>query len=163
MKDSGNDQSEGLEPSQNAADQTAPQGSQIKNDLFPEFCITLLAIHLIEKSPRRVRRALEKQIDALVHAIEKFGFRVPILVRHKQGGEHYQVVDGHVRLEAALRLGAEQLPCIVVDDLSDLELRRLKLSLNKLQESGAWNEAELKLEIDELIEIDSDFVIPRFS
>lgn len=158
MKDSSTDET--LGPKSPA--QAVPKGSQIKNDLFPDMCIDWLAVDLIDAAPRRVRRVQEKQTDAVVQAVEAFGFRVPILVRQKPDSGRYEVVDGHIRLEAACRLGAEKLPCIVVDDLSDVELRRLVLSLNKLQETGSWDPGLLKLEIDELIEIEGDLRIPGF-
>ena len=147
--------SEACKPAQAAS-------SALRNDLFREIILTRLAITLIDAAPRRVRRVQAKQIDAVVQAVESFGFQVPILVRQKPGGVRYEVVDGHIRLEAARRLGAEQIPCIVVDDLSDIDLRRLVLSLNKLQETGSWDPELLKLEIDELIEIDGDLQIPGF-
>ncbi len=141
---------------------TATSHSQLKNDLFRELSIFWLATDLIDAAPRRVRRALKKQIEGVVDAITAFGFRVPILVQKTPGGERYQVVDGHSRLEAARRLGAEQLPCILVDDLSDADVRRLTLSLNKLQETGQWDHEALTLEINEIIEIDGDISIPGF-
>ncbi len=134
----------------------------LKNDLFPEMCIAWLAIVLIDVAPRRIRRALEKQVEAVIGAIKTFGFRVPILVRRSAAGERYEVVDGHVRVEAARRLGAEKVPCIIVNNLSDVDLRRLALSLNKLQETGEWDRDLLKLEIDEIIEISGDVEIPGF-
>ena len=129
--------------------------SQLKNDLFRELYIVWLATNLIDAAPRRVRRALEKQVLGVVDAIKAFGFRIPILVRKTASGERYQVVDGHIRLEAARRLSAEQIPCIIVDDLSDSDLRRLTLSLNKLQETGQWDHQALKFEIDEILRIQS--------
>ena len=136
--------------------------SQLKNDLFRELYIVWLATNLIDAAPRRVRRALEKQVLGVVDAIKAFGFRIPILVRKTASGERYQVVDGHIRLEAARRLSAEQIPCIIVDDLSDSDLRRLTLSLNKLQETGQWDHEALKFEIDEIFEIDGEVSIPGF-
>jgi DNA modification methylase len=50
----------------------------------------------------------------------------------------------------------------VVDDLPDVELRRLALSLNKLQEGGEWDPELVRLEINEIIEISGDFEIPGF-
>jgi DNA modification methylase len=44
-----------------------------------------------------------------------------------------------------------------------MELRRLALSLNKLQETGGWDLEALHLEINEIIEIDGDYEIPGFS
>src|SRR5690606_23112902 len=134
-----------------------------KNDLFPEFPLLWLAVNLIDQAPRRVRRALESQTEAVMRSIARFGFRIPILVRSTPGGERYEVVDGHTRLAAALRLGAGKLPCILVDDLPDVEIRRLVLSLNKLQETAEWDKAALRLEIGEIIEISGELEISGFS
>ena len=134
----------------------------LANDLFRDFAFVWLAINLIDVAPRRVRRALKSQEDAVLNAIERFGFRIPILVRSKPGGERYEVIDGHMRHAASLRLGAETMPCIVIDDLSDVETRRLALSLNKLQEKGSWDSDELRLEINDIIEISGDIQIPGF-
>lgn len=133
-----------------------------KDDLLPEFPLLWLAINLIDQAPRRVRRALKSQTEAVMRSIARYGFRIPILVRSKPGGKRYEVVDGHTRLAAALRLGAEKLPCIPVDDLPDVEIRRLRLSLNKLQETAEWDTEALRLEINEIIEIGGVLEIPGF-
>ncbi len=122
------DKSRPRKPSPWASPQSIPgsdQMSKLPNDLFREIGLVWLAINLIESAPRRVRRALKSHQDNVLRAIEKFGFRIPILVRSKPGTDRYEVIDGHTRLAAALRLGAEKVPCIVVDDLSDVETRRL--------------------------------------
>lgn len=133
-----------------------------QNDLFRAFAFVWLAVNIIDAAPRRVRRALKSQEDAVLRAIERYGFRIPILVKSKPGGERYEVIDGHTRLAAALRLGAETIPCIAVDDLSDAETRRLVLSLNKLQETGQWDAEALRLEINEIIDISGEVQIPGF-
>jgi DNA modification methylase len=134
-----------------------------KNHLFSESPLLWLAVNLIEQAPRRVRRALKSQTEAVMRSIERFGFRIPILVRTKTGGGRYEVIDGHTRLAAALRLGAEQVPCILVDDLPEVETRRLALSLNKLQEGGDWDKEALWLEIGEILEITGQLEIPGFA
>ncbi|CUJ87225.1 Modification methylase DpnIIB [Ruegeria denitrificans] len=135
----------------------------LQNDPFREFLFVWIAVDLIDAAPRRVRRGLKDQEDAVLRAIERFGFKIPILVRSKLGGQRYEVIDGHVRLEAARRLEAGKVPCIVVDDLPDVEIRRLTLSLNKLQETGAWDTEDLRLEINEIIEISGEIEIPGFA
>jgi ParB-like chromosome segregation protein Spo0J len=132
------------------------------NDPFRELAMVWIKLNLIVAAPRRVRRAIEKQIEAVMEAVKAFGFRVPILVRYKPDGERYEVVDGHVRLEAARRLGAEQLPCIIVNDLSDVDIRRLVLSLNRLQEAGEWDNEVLRIEFTELLEIGVDLQVTGF-
>jgi DNA modification methylase len=136
--------------------------SYSKNDLFRDANLAWIAVNLIDAAPRRVRRALSRQIDGVVRSIKRFGYRIPILVRTEAGGERYQVVDGHIRLEAARRLGADQIPCLKVDDLTDNELRQLRLSLNKLQETGAWDIKALQIEVGEIIEITGELEIPGF-
>ncbi|MDU8912505.1 DNA modification methylase [Aestuariicoccus sp. MJ-SS9] len=134
-----------------------------QNDLFREIALVWLAVNLIDAAPRRVRRALASQEEAVVQSIARFGFRIPILVRTTPSGDRYEVVDGHMRLAAARRLDADKVPCILVDDLPDLEIRRLALSLNKLQETGAWDDDALRLEIGEIIEIGGTIEIPGFA
>ncbi|NNE52617.1 MAG: ParB N-terminal domain-containing protein, partial [Sulfitobacter sp.] len=102
-------------------------------------------------------------IKDVVRSIQAYGFRIPILVRTRSDGTGYRTVDGHVRLEAARRLGAEAIPCILVDDLSDVQVRRMSLSLNKLQETGEWDTELLKIEIAEIIEISGEIEIPGFA
>ncbi|WP_109467879.1 DNA modification methylase [Albibacillus kandeliae] len=133
-----------------------------QNDLFRNFGLIWLAVHLIEAAPRRVRRALKSQEDAVLRAIVRYGFRIPVLVHSKPDGNGYEVIDGHMRLAAARRLEAEEIPCILVDDLSEVETRRLALSLNKLQETGAWDDDALRLEINEILEIGCEIEIPGF-
>ena len=58
-------------------------------------------------------------------------------------------------------LGAEKIACIVVDDLPDAEIRRLALSLNRIQEAGEWDTEELRPELSELIAIEDDLRGPR--
>jgi len=133
-----------------------------RNDLFREMNIVWLAINLIDAAPRRVRRAAKTQIENVIQAIRSYGFRLPILVKRISQSGTYEVIDGHIRLEAARQLDALEVPCIVVDDLSDVDVRRLRLSLNKLQETGQWDDEALRLEINEIIEIDGDFEFPGF-
>ncbi len=46
------------------------------------------------------------------------GFRDPALIT-KDG----EIIDGHIRVEAARRLGLKEIPCIIVEDLSEEEIR----------------------------------------
>lgn len=134
-----------------------------RNDPFPEIRVTWIDVEDIEESPRRVRRAVEGQKVAVKRSMERFGNRIPILVTGRIARGGHEVIDGHARLAAARLLGAAKIPCIVVDDLPDTEVRRLALSLNKLQETGTWDADALRLEIKEIIEIDGDIEIPGFA
>src|SRR5580692_4176809 len=56
------------------------------------------------RNPRRNDQAVER----VVASIRAFGFKIPLLVR--SDGE---VVDGHLRLKAAIALQLEELPVIL--------------------------------------------------
>lgn len=143
-------------------DELVSQPHTGRNDLFPSLALLWIAVNCIDAKPRRVRRALKAQEDAVLRSIERFGFRIPLLVRRKSCGDRYEVVDGHTRLTAAQRLGAEKLPCLLVDGLPEVEINRLTLSLNKLQESGEWDADALRLEINDIIDFSGDYEIPGF-
>ena len=142
----------------------APPGSVTtrRNDPFPDCMMLSIAVDQIDEAPRRARRDLKGQRQKVRRAVERFGFRVPILVKPATEAGRYEVVDGHVRLAVARDLGADTVPALSVGDLPDAEIRRLALSLNKLQETGEWDREVLKLELEELLSIDGDLEIPGF-
>jgi hypothetical protein len=132
-----------------------------RNDLLPLLSIIWIAMGEINEAPRRVRRALKTKLAALKRSIDRLGNRIPIFVRRKGDGRH-EIIDGHSRFAAAPPLRAQEMPCLVVDDLPAAELRRLELSLNRSQEACAWDKDELRLELGELIAMDDDYEIPGF-
>ncbi|MDU8944350.1 DNA modification methylase [Ovoidimarina sediminis] len=134
-----------------------------RNDPFPDLEILWVSEDEIDDAPRRLHRAARTQVETIKRSIERFGNRIPILVRRKDCKTRYEVVDGHSRLAATRLLGAEKLPCIVVDDLPGAEIRRLALTLNKTQETGEWDEEAVHLEINEIIEITGDLEFPGFA
>ena len=82
------------------------------------------------KNPRKNDHA----IDAMAMAIREFGFRVPIIA--KSDG---LIVDGHLRLKAAQKIGLIELPVVLADDLTDVQIKALRLSINKMAELAEWN------------------------
>lgn len=82
----------------------------------------------------------EKQIKNVAQSIRQFGFVQPLVIDRDN-----VVVIGHCRLLAAKRLGLETVPCIKAEDLTDEEIRRLRIIDNKVNESP-WD-AEI-LEVD---------------
>lgn len=59
--------------------------------------------------------ATEKAMAELTRSIAQTGLMQPILVRQQPEGEGYEILDGHRRLEACLRLHLKQIPAIVKD------------------------------------------------
>ena len=63
-----------------------------------------------ENNPRRIEAA----VGPVMESIKAFGFKVPIVI-----DVNNIVVAGHTRLEAAKRLGMEEVPVIRATDLTE--------------------------------------------
>ena len=86
-----------------------------------------------------------KQIANVAESIRQYGFVQPLVV-----DAHNVVVIGHCRLLAAKKLNMAEVPCVCVDDLTDEQVRALRIVDNKSNESP-W---DFDLLGDELADID---------
>jgi len=84
-------------------------------------------------------------------SVARFGFVIPILI---DGAG--TIVAGHGRFEAAKALGLSTVPTIEALHLSRAEAQALRIADNRLAELSDWNEAALKLEFTELMELNLD-------
>jgi len=105
------------------------------------------------RNPRKNDHA----VDRIASAIREFGFKVPVIA--KSDGT---VVDGHLRLKAAQKLGMGAVPVLLADDLSDAQIKAFRLSVNKMAELAEWDDELLHLELDELRELDFDLDLAGF-
>lgn len=105
------------------------------------------------RNPRKNDHA----VDKVAAAIREFGFRVPICA--KSDGT---VVDGHLRLKAAKKLGLTEIPVILADDMSEAQIKAFRLSVNKVAELADWDNELLALEFDELREMGFDLTLTGF-
>ena len=94
---------------------------------------------------RATRRHPAGQIRKLVASLDRFGFVLPMLI----DSEH-RVVAGWALLLAAKQLGFTQVPAIRVTELSEADLRALRLALNRVAEDADWDREELALEFSEI-------------
>ena len=86
----------------------------------------------------------ETQIIRIANSIKEFWFTQPLVIDKSN-----VVVIWHWRLEAAIRLWLDEVPCIIKDDLSDDQIKKLRYWDNKLNESE-WNIENLKLDLADL-------------
>jgi ParB-like chromosome segregation protein Spo0J len=87
------------------------------------------------------------QIAALKRSIKEFGFTNPVLVSATG-----RIIAGHGRVKAAHEAGLTQVPCMVLDDLSEAQVRAYTIADNQLPQMATWNFDMLAVEIDELQE-----------
>jgi ParB-like chromosome segregation protein Spo0J len=100
-----------------------------------------------KNNPRKNDRVVGKMVEA----IREFGFRIPIIAR--SDGE---VVDGHLRLKAALELGMREAPALLADDLSEAQIKAFRLLVNKSVGWAEWDNDLLIMELNELRGMDYD-------
>ena len=105
------------------------------------------------RNPRKNDHA----VDRVAAAIREFGFRVPVVA--KSDGT---VVDGHLRLKAAKKLGLTEVPVVLADDMTDLQIKAFRLSVNKMAELAEWDDELLALELGELHAADFDMALLGF-
>ena len=105
------------------------------------------------RNPRKNDHA----VDRVAAAIREFGFRVPVVA--KSDGT---VVDGHLRLKAAKKLSLTEVPVVLADDMTDLQIKAFRLSVNKMAEFAEWDNELLALELGELHAADFDMALLGF-
>src|SRR5579871_6523746 len=76
-------------------------------------------------------RKNDAAVDRMASSIREFGFKVPCLVR--SDGE---VVDGHLRLKAARKLGISEIPVILCDEWTPAQVKAFRLMVNRSVKSG---------------------------
>ena len=90
-------------------------------------------------------RKNDHAVKAVASAIKRFGFRVPVLA--KSDGS---LIDGHLRVKAAKHLGMEEVPVVLCDDLSEADIKALRISINRMAELADWDSELLSAELEGL-------------
>ncbi len=108
---------------------------------------------------REARKHPPHQVRKIGASLLRFGFVYPILVDQER-----RVVAGWALVLAARELGLKDVPVVSLTDLPVLELRRLRLALNRTSEDASWDKQELAIEIAEILtaEPEADPLITGF-
>ena len=96
-------------------------------------------------------RQNDDAVDAVASSIKNFGFKVPIIIDSQN-----EIVTGHTRLKAAKKLGLDEVPVIVADDLTPEQVKAFRLADNKTGELAEWDDDLLASELEELDNLDFD-------
>lgn len=98
-----------------------------------------------ENNPRKN----DKAVDYVAKSIKEFGFRNPIII-----DKNNVIVCGHTRYLACKKLGIDEVPCILADDLTDEQIKAFRLADNKVSEYAEWDINMLDGELGEIVDID---------
>jgi len=106
-----------------------------------------------ERNPRKN----DKAVDRMRASIREFGFAIPVLARST--GE---VIDGHLRLKAAVAEKIVELPVILCDGWTDAQVRAFRLMVNRSVTWADWDLDALALEFGELKALEFDLSLTGF-
>lgn len=84
-------------------------------------------------------------MNQIADSITEFGFTNPVLI-----DPDANIIAGHGRLRAARQLGLAEVPTIKLTNLSDEQIRLLRLADNKIALNAGWDVDLLKVELAEL-------------
>src|SRR5450755_4714097 len=90
-------------------------------------------------------RKNDAAVDRMCGSIREFGFKIPCLVR--SDGE---LIDGHLRLKAARKLGITNIPVIPCDEWTPAQVKAFRLLVNRSATWAEWDEELLALELLDL-------------
>src|ERR1044071_116173 len=101
--------------------------------------------HGLKPNSRNPRTHSKKQIRQIADSVLAFGFVVPLVV-----DESNTILLGHERPAAAINLGLNEVPVIMLGGLSEAKKRALLLADNKITENAGWDRKRLYIELPEL-------------
>ena len=105
------------------------------------------------RNPRKNDQAVEQMCSS----IREFGFKIPCLVR--SDGE---VIDGHLRVKAARKLGITDIPVILCDEWTPAQVKAFRIMVNRSATWADWDEELLALELQDLRTLDYDLSLTGF-
>jgi DNA modification methylase len=106
---------------------------------------------------KNARTHSPEQIKKIAASIKEFNFMNPVIIDAKGG-----IIAGHGRVEAAALLNIEEVPCLLADHLSEKQKKAYILADNRLALDAGWDNDLLKIEIQELMDMDFDVSLAGF-
>ena len=111
-----------------------------------ETDVVLQPIESIIPYANNAKEHPDGQVDKIASSIKNYGWDQPIVV----DGDN-EIIKGHGRLQAAKKLGLEQVPVITRTDLTPAEAKASRIADNKTAESE-WDEDLLGVELEQLMD-----------
>jgi DNA modification methylase len=102
-------------------------------------------------------RKNDAAVDRMCGSIREFGFKIPCLVR--SDGE---LIDGHLRLKAAGKLGLTDIPVILCDEWTPAPVKAFRLLANRSATWADWDEELLTIELADLQKSEFDLSLTGF-
>lgn len=91
------------------------------------------------------RNITEAEVEYIARCIAEVGFIAPVVVE-----EDGTIVCGHAATRAARRAGLDEVPCVVVNDLTEEQVKAFRLADNRTATMAIWNTERLAAEFAKL-------------
>ena len=107
--------------------------------------MTLVAIDKLIPYINNARTHSPEQINKLRSSLREFGFINPVII-----DADYNIIAGHGRVVAAKAENLTEVPCVLVDHLTEAQKKAYIIADNRMALDAGWDEALLKVEIEAL-------------
>lgn len=115
--------------------------------------INYVEIAKLKPYERNAKIHSKKQIAKIIQSMKTFGVVTPILTN-----KNFEIIAGHGRFEALKELGYEKIPIIMLEHLSESQVKAYRLADNKIAQDASYDNNLLKIELQELV-LSNDVVI----
>jgi len=119
--------------------------------------LKLIGIDELIPYANNARTHSKNQINKLRSSLREFGFINPILI-----DKDYNILAGHGRVMAAKEEGIKEVPCVLVEHLTEGQKKAYILADNRLAMDAGWDDELLALELENLKELDFDMDLTGF-
>ena len=106
---------------------------------------------------RNTRTHSDEQVNQIVSSIKEFGFTNPVLI-----DEQNMIIAGHGRVMAANKLKLKKIPTISLNYLTEAQKKAYIIADNRLALNAGWDEDMLKVELEELNDLEFDISLLGF-
>lgn len=119
---------------------------------------TIRSIGVLSAFDQNSRTHSEDQINQVIDSMRKFGFTSPIII-----DEDNTIIAGHCRVIAAREVGIDEIPCVILKGLSDIDKAAYVIADNKLALNAGWDFNILQGQFEYLKANDFDLLLTGFS
>src|SRR3984957_12345529 len=119
--------------------------------------VVYLPIREIKPYGESARVHNSKHRRKLAALLQKFGQVAPVIV----DGDHV-IVDGHAVHAALQELGFDEIAVVVARSHDPVEIRALRLALNRLPQESGWDDGALRAELRELLDLGFEMDLTGF-
>ena len=107
--------------------------------------LNLVSIDKLIPYINNARTHSPEQINKIRSSLREFGFINPVII-----DKEYNIIAGHGRVLAAKAEGIKEVPCVLVDYLTEAQKKAYIIADNRMALDAGWDEEVLKVELEAL-------------